>query len=97
MRSWNCCVFYNLKQFFTLNMLQIADPYRWLEDPDSPETAKFVEDQNAVTRPILENCPVRADINARLTELWNFPKYSCPYRHGDKYFFYKNTGLQNQR
>ncbi|PSN45880.1 Prolyl endopeptidase [Blattella germanica] len=75
---------------------KIADPYRWLEDPDSPETEEFVEEQNSVTRPILENCPVRADVNRRLTELWNFPKYSCPYRHGDKYFFYKNTGLQNQ-
>ena len=76
---------------------QIQDPYRWLEDPDASETAKFVDEQNAVTRPILENCSARPDILARLTELWNFPKYSCPYRRGDKYFFYMNTGLQNHR
>lgn len=75
---------------------KIQDPYRWLEDPDASETAKFVDEQNAVTRPILENCSARSEILARLTELWNFPKYSCPYRRGDKYFFYMNTGLQNQ-
>ncbi|XP_046383824.1 prolyl endopeptidase [Ischnura elegans] len=75
---------------------KIADPYRWLEDPDSPETQKFVEKQNLITQPYLESCPVRDDIRNRLRQLWNYPKYSCPYRHGDKYFFFKNTGLQNQ-
>jgi prolyl oligopeptidase len=78
-------------------VFQIHDPYRWLEDPDSPETAEYVDEQNALTRPILEKCYARSDIHARLTELWNFPKYSCPYRRGNKYFFYMNTGLQNQR
>ncbi|KAF4529385.1 hypothetical protein B566_EDAN003476 [Ephemera danica] len=75
---------------------KVADPYRWLEDPDAPETQKFVEQQNAVTRPYLESYSAREDINKRLTQLWNYPKYSCPYRHGDRYFFYKNSGLQNQ-
>ncbi|KAI8438167.1 hypothetical protein MSG28_010789 [Choristoneura fumiferana] len=75
---------------------KIHDPYRWLEDPDSNETKEFIEAENKITRPYLDACPVKADVNARLTELWNYPKYSCPFRRGDRYFFYKNTGLQNQ-
>ncbi|GBP70895.1 Prolyl endopeptidase [Eumeta japonica] len=75
---------------------EIKDPYRWLEDPDSPETKEFIDAENNITRPYLDACTVKQDINARLTELWNYPKYSCPFRRGDKYFFFKNTGLQNQ-
>ncbi|XP_065335727.1 prolyl endopeptidase-like [Cloeon dipterum] len=75
---------------------KIKDPYRWLEDPDSPECKKFVEKQNAITQPYLENFNYREEIKSRLTQLMNFPKYSCPSRHGDRYYFYNNSGLQNQ-
>jgi len=73
----------------------VEDPYRWLEDPDSAETQEFVKLQNEVTTPYIQESPVIGDIKARLTELWNFPKYSCPMKRGNRYFFYKNSGLQN--
>lgn len=67
-----------------------------MEDPDSTETQSFVEAQNAVTQPFLENCEEWKRINAKLTKLWNYPKYSSPARHGNRFFFQVNSGLQNQ-
>lgn len=75
---------------------KVADPYRYLEDPDSEETKQFVENQNSLTMPYIRACEQWETIKQELTNLWNFEKYSCPSKEGDKYFFNKNTGLQNQ-
>ncbi|MBL7075711.1 S9 family peptidase [candidate division KSB1 bacterium] len=75
---------------------RVADPYRWLEDPDAPEMQAWVEAQNRLTFAYLEAIPAREKIKGRLTELWNYPKYSVPRKEGNRYFFSKNDGLQNQ-
>ncbi|MBN2572608.1 MAG: S9 family peptidase, partial [Ignavibacteriales bacterium] len=74
----------------------VADPYRWLEDNTSEETAKWVETQNKVTEEYLSTISFRNDIKERLTELWNYERYSMPEKVGKYYFFYKNDGLQEQ-
>jgi prolyl oligopeptidase len=75
---------------------KVADPYRWLEDDNSPETKAWVEAQNKVTFAYLNRIPEREQIKKRLTELWNYEKYSAPFKRGSRYFYYKNDGLQNQ-
>jgi prolyl oligopeptidase len=75
---------------------KISDPYRWLEDLDSSETLEWVEAQNKVTFDYLAKIPFREKIKERLTGIWNYPKYSQPFKAGDNYFYYKNDGLQNQ-
>ena len=75
---------------------EVPDPYRWLEDDRSAETAAWVEAQNEVTEAYLGQIPFRDAINERLTTLWNYEKYSAPVKEGDAYYFYKNDGLQNQ-
>lgn len=75
---------------------KVSDPYRWLEDDNSAETKAWVEAQNKVTFAYLNQIPEREKIKKRLTELWNYEKYSAPFKRGDKYFYYKNDGLQNQ-
>jgi prolyl oligopeptidase len=74
----------------------VSDPYRWLEDDDSEETLAWVAAQNAVTFRYLEGLPQREPLRARLTELWNYPRYGTPFHKGGRYFFFKNDGLQNQ-
>jgi prolyl oligopeptidase len=74
----------------------VADPYRWLEDTDSPETNAWVTAQNELTFSYLENIPERARIRARLTELWDYSKAWAPLQKGGQYFQLCNTGLQNQ-
>jgi prolyl oligopeptidase len=77
---------------------KVPDPYRWLEDDTavSPAVASWVEAENSVTFAYLEKIPYRAKIKDRLTQLYNYPKYSAPARRGDYFYFTKNDGLQNQ-
>jgi prolyl oligopeptidase len=75
---------------------RIPDPYRWLEDDTSAETAAWVEAQNKVTFAYLDRIPYRAELRRRLNVLYNYAKYSSPSRKGEYYFFSKNDGLQNQ-
>ena len=75
---------------------KVADPYRWLEDETSPEVKAWVEDQNRVTFAYLDKIPYREKLKARLTQLFNYPRISAPFRRGETYFFTKNDGLQNQ-
>lgn len=74
----------------------VADPYRWLEDPDSADTRAWIEAENKVTFGYLRKLPQREPLRERLTKIWNYEKYSAPFKRGDKYFYYKNDGLQNQ-
>ncbi len=75
---------------------RVADPYRWLEDLNSPAVAQWVAAQNAVSRPRLEELPQRAWLKSRLTELWNYERYELPVKRGAHYFFLHNDGKQNQ-
>jgi prolyl oligopeptidase len=77
---------------------QVPDPYRWLEEDvrDSEAVADWVERQNEVTFGYLKQIPTRDRIIGRLTELWDYEKYGTPFKKGDRYFYSKNDGLQNQ-
>jgi len=74
----------------------VPDPYRWLEDDNSAETAAWVEAQNKVTFGYLESIPERPRLKERLTKLWNYERYGTPSKEGGRYIFSKNDGLQNQ-
>jgi prolyl oligopeptidase len=78
--------------------VRVADPYRWLEADirTSPEVAAWVAAENKLTSAYLDAIPEREPIRRRLTELWNFAQYSAPSKHGERYFYMKNDGLQNQ-
>lgn len=74
---------------------RVADPYRWLEDDLSEETAAWVEAQNKVTFNYLHGIPYREQLQNRLETLWNFERVSAPFKEGDYTYFYKNDGLQD--
>ncbi|HEU4743223.1 MAG TPA: prolyl oligopeptidase family serine peptidase [Meiothermus sp.] len=74
---------------------KIPDPYRWLEDPNSPQTRAWIEAQNAVTFGFLQQIPARERLRERLTELWDYPRATPPFKRGGRYFSFRNSGLQN--
>ncbi len=76
--------------------VEVKDPYRWLEDDRSAETATWVKAENKVTFGYLEKIPFREDLKKRLSNLWNYEKVSAPFHEGNYTYFYKNDGLQNQ-
>jgi prolyl oligopeptidase len=78
------------------NGTKVTDPYRWLEDDNSEETKKWVKEQNDVTFNYLATIPQRTNIRKRLETLWNYERYSSPFKKGGYYYFFKNDGLQNQ-
>jgi prolyl oligopeptidase len=78
------------------NGVKVADPYRPLENPDSPESRKWIEAENQITFDFLKTIPERDGITKRLTEVWDYERFGVPFKEKDRYFFSKNSGLQNQ-
>jgi prolyl oligopeptidase len=76
--------------------VKIADPYRWLEELDSAETKAWVEAQNKLSFGYLAAIPARTPLKDRITKLWNYEKYGVPFKEGSRYFYFRNSGLQNQ-
>lgn len=74
----------------------ISDPFRWLEDDNSDETKAWVQKQNDVSFSYLESIPFRNDLKKRLETLWDYEKYSSPFKEAGNYYYFKNNGLQNQ-
>lgn len=85
-----------VEQSDTYHGVEVNDPYRWLENPDSEATKAWVTAQNQVTTGYLETISAKEQIQQRLTQLWDYEKYSSPFKRGERYFYFKNDGLQNQ-
>ena len=85
-----------MEQTDTYHGAKVSDPYRWLEDDHSEETAQWVKAENELTFTYLDKIPYRAQVMKRLEQLYNYPKYAQPFRRNKLYFFAKNDGLQNQ-
>ncbi len=75
---------------------KVADPYRWLENSDAPDTRAWIDAENKVTFDYLSKVPERARIKARLTEIWNYERFGTPSREGDWFIYARNSGLQPQ-
>lgn len=76
--------------------VEVKDPYRWLEDDRSAETAEWVKAENEVTFDYLNKIPFREELKKRLSDIWNYEKVGAPFKEGNYTYFYKNDGLQNQ-
>ena len=76
--------------------IEVKDPYRWLENPDSEDTKAWVTAQNEVTFGYLSQLEIREQLKERITDLWNYEKLGIPFKRGNRYFYFKNDGLQNQ-
>ena len=76
--------------------VSVADPYRWLEDTDAPATKAWIEAENKLSESFLASIPARPAIKYRLTQIWNYARYGAPFKEGGRYFYFENTGLQNQ-
>jgi prolyl oligopeptidase len=85
-----------IEQVDTYHGVKVEDPYRWLEDDNSPETKAWVEAQNKVTFAYLDKLPERDKIKRRLTELWSYERFGLPFKEGGRYFWTRNDGLQAQ-
>lgn len=83
-------------QVDTYHGVEVEDPYRWMEDNNSETLKKWIQQENELTFSYLDTIPEREKIKERLTELWDYERYGIPYRQGERYFIYKNDGLQNQ-
>lgn len=75
---------------------KVADPYRWLEDPDSLETQEWVEEQNKLSRSYVSQGDVRGRMLEKLKTMNEYDKIGCPFRAGDKIFYFQKKGSQNQ-
>jgi prolyl oligopeptidase len=75
---------------------EVQDPYRWLEDDRSKETENWVKQQNEVTYSYLKQIPFTQKIKKRMEKLWNYERFSAPFKEGNNWYYYKNDGLQNQ-
>lgn len=84
------------EQIDTYHDVEVEDPYRWLEELETPAVAAWVDAQNELSITYLESLPQRESIQARLTEVWNFERYGTPFKEGGRYFYTYNDGLQNQ-
>ena len=80
----------------TYHGVEVADPYRWLENPDSDESRAWIDAQNELTFDVIRSARKYDRIHNRLTKLWNYEKYGVPHQKGGRYFYKKIDGLQDQ-